>query len=180
MAPFGAVIRKLRCDEGERYRDFLLGLDARTRRDRFCGGVSDTYVAEHAARAWERALVHGAFVDGHLCGASELHLDAEDGVAEAAFVVDPALRKRGLGTALLDATVLAARNRGFRAVRVICLRDNWAMRRLAQKAEAALMLTFDEMHGEIRTPAATPLSLMREAVGDAFDATGRLIAPRAA
>jgi GNAT superfamily N-acetyltransferase len=106
--------------------------------------------------------------------------EAADDVAEAAFVVDPALRNRGLGTALLEATVLAARNRGHRAIRVICLRDNWPMRRLAQKAEAGLMLTFDEMHGEIRTPAATPLSLMREAVGDALDATGRLMAPPAA
>jgi GNAT superfamily N-acetyltransferase len=90
-------------------------------------------------------------------------------VAEAAFAVERSLQNQGIGTALLDVIVLAARNRGYAAIRVVCLRSNWAMRRLAQKAEARLLLTLDELHGEISAPRPTMLSWLREAFVDAFD-----------
>ena len=171
----GAVIRKLSADEAPLYRNFLLGLDAQSRRDRFFVHASDAYVMAHADRTWDgNTLLHGCFVDGELRGVAELHLGAHGPAAEAAFVVDPALRNQGIGTALLEATVLAARNRGYRCIRVACLRNNFAMRRLAQKAEAKLMLTFDEVHGEIVAPTPTPLSRLRETALDTYDTAARL------
>lgn len=174
----GAIIRKLHADEQHVYRDFLLDLDPRSRRDRFCGTVSDAYVAEHARKTWGAGtLVHGCFIAGRLRGVAELHPAEAGGTAEAAFAVDPRFRNRGIGTALLDATVLAARNRNCRTIRVACLRSNLAMRHLARKAGARLVLTYDELRGEITAPVPTFLSWLREAVLDAFETAGRLLRP---
>ena len=54
-------------------------------------------------------------------------------------------------------------------VQVTCLRTNEAMRRLAQKAEARMVLTFAEAAGEIHAPRPTAMSWLREAFVDAFD-----------
>ena len=139
------IIRKLRHDEGDLYCEFLISLDAETRRNRFCGGVSDAYLCQHAKRILSSgAVLYGAFQNGRLRGVAELHAAAPGEPAEAAFVVTPDLRDHGIGTALLDAVVLAARNRNHPVIRVTCLRTNEAMRRLAQKADARLVLTYDE------------------------------------
>jgi RimJ/RimL family protein N-acetyltransferase len=85
------------------------------------------------------------------------------------------MRHRGIGTALLDAVVLAARNRGHPVIRVTCLPTNEPMRRLAERADARLALTHDDAEGEIRAPRATMLSRLREAAGDAFDTVGAMM-----
>jgi GNAT superfamily N-acetyltransferase len=172
FADANAVIRKLRPDEAATYREFLQRLDPPTRRDRFCSAISDAGIAAHVARTWTApVLVHGCFVDGVLRGAAELELSDPGQGAEAAFVVEPGFRNRGIATALLDVTVVAARNRACRSVRVVCLRHNWAMRRLAQKASAELLLSLDEIEGEIRAPMPTMVSWLREAFVDACDLT---------
>jgi GNAT superfamily N-acetyltransferase len=165
-----ATLRKLRPDESGLYRDFLLSLDPQTRRDRFCGGVSDAYLSQYAQRSLNsNALLYGCFQDGQLCGVGELHADAPGEPAEAAFVVSPDARHHGIGAALLDVIVLAARNRNHPVIRVTCLRTNEAMRRLAKKADARLVLTYDEAAGEIYAPRPNALSWLREAFADAFD-----------
>lgn len=165
-----AFIRKLRPDESDLYRDFLLRLDPQTRRDRFCGGVSDAYLCQHAKRVLSSGpVVYGCFQDGQLCGVAELHAAAPGEPAEAAFVVSRDLQHHGIGTALLDAIVLAARNRNHPIIRVMCLRSNEAMQKLAQKADALLVLTYDEAAGEIHAPRPTALSWLREAFVDTFD-----------
>lgn len=183
---FGVLsVRRLRADEGALYRDFMLGLDEATRHDRFCASVSDEFIARHVARALAgEALVFGCFGDGELRGVAELHLAGvtaqlwpvrRQAVAEAAFAVERGFQGRGIGTALLEAVVLAARNRGVTQLRVTCLAANAAMRRLAQKAQARLTLTLDEVAGEIIPPRPTPLSWLREASAEAADATIRLL-----
>lgn len=163
-------VRRLHGDEHALYLDFMLGLDAQTRHDRFCAAVGDEFVLRHAARAFApNALVFGCFIDGTLRGVAELHVAQGESPSEAAFAVDRHFQSKGIGTALLEAVVLAARNRGANRVRVMCLRTNLAMRRLAQKAEARLTLTLDEVEGEITTPRATPLSRLREASAEAAD-----------
>jgi N-acetylglutamate synthase-like GNAT family acetyltransferase len=56
-------------------------------------------------------VLYGCFQDGQLCGVAELHPAAPGEPAEAAFVVSPDAQHHGIGTALLDVIVLAARNR---------------------------------------------------------------------
>src|SRR4051812_39303239 len=136
------VVRKLRSGKGDLYRGFLLALDPESRHERFCGGVSDAYLIQHVERVLSSgAILYGCFADGALCGVAELHAAEPGEPAEAAFVVSPAIRHRGIGTALLDAVVLAARNRNHPVIRVTCLVTNEAMRRLAEKAHARLVLT---------------------------------------
>jgi hypothetical protein len=54
-------------------------------------------------------------------------------------------------------------------IRVTCLRSNEAMQRLAQKADARLVLSYDEAAGEIHAPRPTALSWLREAFVDTLD-----------
>ena len=81
-------------------------------------------------------MLYGCFQDGQLCGVGSCILRLPGEPAEAAFVVSPDAQHHGIGTALLDVIVLAARNRNHPVIRVMCLRTNEAMRRLARKADA--------------------------------------------
>jgi RimJ/RimL family protein N-acetyltransferase len=146
----GALIRELRKDEFHTYSDLFVNLDPESRRNRFCGALSDSCVAEHTRRAWDtNVAIFGYFVSAELRGVSELHpFDLRD-TAEAVFAVHQGFRRRGIGTALLHVTMLAAQRHGYRTITIACLRHNFAMRRLAQKVGAKLMLTLDEIEGEI-------------------------------
>jgi hypothetical protein len=57
------------------------------------------------------AVIYGFFVEGVLRGAAELRLLARAGEAEAALSIERAWQSRGVGTALLERVLLAARNR---------------------------------------------------------------------
>ena len=46
----GGLIRKLWSVEAHAYRDHSLRLDAESRRNRFCGGISDDTIRSYAAR----------------------------------------------------------------------------------------------------------------------------------
>ncbi len=163
------IVRKLRDHECSSFQQFLLGLDHKSRRDRFCSTVSDTFLAKYAEQTWRTgAVVVGAFSGGQLCGVAELHPAGRDGVAEAAFAVRPEFRKRGVGSSLLEAVLGAAANRGYLRVRTVCLPTNSAMRQLARKAGARLELTIDEVNGEITAPRPSILTWLREFTGHAF------------
>ncbi len=169
------LVRKLRQDELSSYKEFLLGLDEATRRNRFCSTVSQTFIRRYAQQTWSRgALVIGAFSAGQLCGIAELHPAGAPSVAEAAFAVRPEFRNRGIGASLLGAILLGAANRGYDRVRTVCLPSNIAMRQLARKAGAKLELAVDELKGEITPPRPTFITWLREVVSDIFDTPGYL------
>ena len=185
--PDGGLIRKLWINETEIYRHHLLRLDRESRRRRFSGAVSDEFIIRHAATASEvGVVVHGFFVDGILRGAAELRslglMFAREG--EAAFSIEQPWQSHGVGTALLERTLLSARNRGIKLLSMHCLADNQRMQQLARKFEADLKFDFGSVVGEVDPPRPTPLSLMREAVVDAhgvataiLDVQSRLIDP---
>ena len=132
--------------------------------------VSDEFIARHAATANELGVVvHGFFVDGILRGAAELRpfgsMFAREG--EAAFSIEQPWQSHGVGTVLLERTLLSARNRGIKLLQMNCLADNQRMQQLARKFEADLKFDFGSVVGEVDQPRSTPLSLMREAVTDA-------------
>jgi len=168
--PDGGMIRKLWISETDAYRDHLLRLDRESRHRRFSGAVSDEFIARHAATASELGvLVHGFFVDGILRGAAELRslgsVFAREG--EAAFSIEQSWQSHGVGTVLLERTLLSARNRGIKSLQMHCLTDNQRMQQLARKFEADLKFDFGSVVGEVDPPRSTPLSLMREATADA-------------
>jgi len=169
LLPPGSAIRKLWVGETGLYRDHLLRLDPASRRSRFAGAVSDDFVRDYAGLApGIDAVIHGFFLDGILRGAAELRrvgtpLARE---AEAAFSIERPWQSHGVGSALLERTLLVARNRGIRFLHMACLADNKRMQQLARKFEAELSFDFASVVGEVATPRATPLSLMREMLAD--------------
>jgi GNAT superfamily N-acetyltransferase len=185
--PEGGTIRKLWLGETDAYRDHLLRLDGESRQRRFSGAVSDEVVARHAATArGVGVVVHGFFVDGVLRGAAELRaLGPTFGhEAEAAFSIEHPWQSQGVGSLLLERTLLSARNRGINSLHMYCLTDNRRMQQLARKFEADLKFDFGSVVGEVDAPRSTPLSLMREALADAhgvtatiLDAQSRLLRP---
>jgi GNAT superfamily N-acetyltransferase len=176
--PDGGMIRKLWIGETESYRDHLLRLDGESRNRRFSGAVSDEFVACHAASADRFGVVlHGFFVDGVLRGAAELRsigsVFARKG--EAAFSIELPWQSHGVGTVLLERTLLSARNRGIKLLRMHCLADNRRMQQLARKFEADLKFDFGSIVGEVDPPRFTPLSLTREMIADAYGITTAIL-----
>lgn len=183
--PDGGLIRKMWMGESARYRNHLLRLDRESRNRRFGGGVSDAYIRKHVTPSmWLDAVVHGFFVDGELRGAAELRPigGQMSKQAEAAFSVEKEWQSHGVGSALLEHTLLTARNRGIRHLHMACLADNHRMRQLARKFDADLSFDFGGVVGEVEAPHPTPLSLVRELVSDShgvatamLDAQARLL-----
>jgi GNAT superfamily N-acetyltransferase len=181
------VIRKLWIDRAGPYRDHLLRLDAESRRNRFGGAVSDEFIHKYIALPIGLdAVIHGYFVDGVLRGVAELRplgpgLTDE---AEAAFSIETPWQSNGVGTALLERTLLVARNRGIKLLHMACLANNRRMVDLAKKFDAELSFDFGSVVGEVEAPHPTPLSVWREVAADAhgfatamFDVQARMLRP---
>lgn len=163
------VIRRLGPTEAGRFHAHLLRLDAESRLLRFGMSVGAAFVADHARRAFaEGSAIYGAFPDGELRAAAELHpFDAgAPHAAEAAFSVEPAWRDRGLATKLLGRIILAARNRAIDTLALNCLPANKAMQKVAAKHGARLRFEDGGVVGRIVAPPATCFSLWREALED--------------
>jgi GNAT superfamily N-acetyltransferase len=183
----GGVIRKLWVGEAGRYRGHLLRLDPESRHSRFGGGVSDDFIRGYVGTTFGlSAVVHGFFVDGELRGAAELRPlgPAFAREAEAAFSIEDPWQSHGVGSALLDRTLLAARNRGICKLHMACLANNRRMQELARKFAAELTFDFGSVVGEVEAARATPLSVLREFVADGhgfatavLDVQSRLMRP---
>ena len=186
----GGLIRKLWDFEKNIYRDHLLRLDRDSRRNRFCGAIGDDIVRTYAETTHgPDVVVHGFFVDGVLRGAADMRiarpLDLQE--AEAAFSIEKPWQSRGVGSALLERTLLCARNRGIRHLHVSCLPHNSRMQELARKFDAEIKCDFDTALGTMENPNPTPISLMQEWAADSHsfaaayvDYQSRLSRPRAA
>ena len=132
------------------------------------------------------AVIHGFFVDGALRGAAELRpiglpITRE---AEAAFSIEKPWQSHGVGSTLLERTLLTARNRGLKFLHMACLADNKRMQQLARKYEAELSFDFSSVIGEVAAPRPTPVSLLREILADShgfatamFDVQTRMLKP---
>jgi GNAT superfamily N-acetyltransferase len=163
------VIRKIWIDRGGPYRDHLLRLDKESRRNRFGGAVSDEFIENYAelSRGLE-SVMHGFFVDGVLRGVAELRPLGKEFAqeAEAAFSIEKPWQSHGVGSALLERTLLAARNRGIKLLHMACLANNERMVDLARKFEAELTFDFGSVIGEVEAAHPTPMSMWRELVAD--------------
>jgi len=121
-----------------------------------------------------------------LRGAAELQALAAPIVraGEAAFSIEKPWQSHGIGSLLLERTLLAARNRGLKSLHLACLADNRRMQQLARKYEAELSFDFANVVGEVSAARPTPASLMRELLADGhgfatamFDVQTRLLRP---
>ena len=163
------VIRKIWIDRAGPYRDHLLRLDRESRRNRFGGAVADDFIRNYVdlSRGLD-VVMHGFFVDGTLRGVAELRPLGKDFAqeAEAAFSIETAWQSHGVGSALLERTLLAARNRGIKLMHMACLANNQRMVELARKFEAELSFDFGSVVGEVEAAHPTPMSVWREMVAD--------------
>jgi GNAT superfamily N-acetyltransferase len=163
------VIRKMWIDRAGPYRDHLLRLDKDSRRNRFGGAVSDEFILNYIELSLGLdAVIHGFFVDGILRGVAELRPlgNGFADEAEAAFSIETPWQSNGVGTALLERTLLAARNRGIKLLHMACLVNNARMIELARKFEAELKFDFGSVIGEVEAAHPTPMSVWRELVAD--------------
>jgi len=181
----GGVIRKIWIGEIEKYREHLLRLDEDSRSSRFGGAVSEEFITNYVGTIGSLdAIIHGFFIDGVLRGAAELRPvgTAPPDEAEVAFSIEQPWQSHGVGSALLDRTLLAARNRGIKLLHMSCLAHNERMQQLARKFDAELSFDFGGVVGEVETPHPTPMSMLREWFADghgfataALDAQSRLL-----
>jgi GNAT superfamily N-acetyltransferase len=179
------IIRRLWPSDREAFREHLLRLDAQSRHDRFGGGVSDEFLIEYAEKCFGAGdYVFGAFVDGALRGAGELRAaDAtwseaepfpQHPSAEAAFSVEAAFRRRGIGEHLFKRILRAATNHGVETIEILCQADNRPMQRLAAKFKAEFSFSAHEVTGRLVARRPTVFSLWREAAQDMADLSASL------
>lgn len=165
------VIRLLRPTEHKLLREHLLRLDAASRRDRFNGGISDTFIESYATRSFEHGAIVVAYLqEGAVRAAAELHGPerSPDDTPEIAFSVEDRLRRQGVGSALFEHVLAEARRRGYSRLRITTGGQNQAMKALAVKFGAHLTFASGEATGMIdldrsgpspgtrRQPATTP------------------------
>jgi GNAT superfamily N-acetyltransferase len=174
----GGNIRKLWIGEAGAYRDHLLRLDLESRRNRFGAAISEEIIGRYVDDAISaEAVIHGFFCEGSLRGAAELRASGSMPVAEAeaAFSVEKPWQSLGVGTALLERTLLTARNRGIKRLRMICLTGNRRMQQLALKFDADLSFDIDSVIGELESPRPTPISVMRELLVESHALTSAVL-----
>ena len=177
-----ADIRRLWQVDLPLFREHLLRLDPVSRHQRFGGGMSDDFLGHYAESCFGQGdLVFGAFVDGKMAGAAELRSNeaiwTEQGPhqrhvhAEAAFSVEEAFRRRGIGEQLFRRIQRAASNHGVETIEIVCMPDNVGMIRLAAKFKAQFTFEENTYTGRLIARQPTPFSLIREFQGDVADFT---------
>ncbi|MFK5597086.1 GNAT family N-acetyltransferase [Methylobacterium sp. WL30] len=177
--PAGHTIRRLRASDRAQILAYFLRLDPETRANRFMGSVGEAGIRAYAERAVTAdGLIFGAFVSGTLRGVAELRPSGPGATpldlgrqAEAAFAVERAYRRRGIGGALFTRITEAARNRGVGDLHVRCLAMNGPMRRLAIRHGADLQASGTEAEAAVHLERPTPFSLWHESIAEAFDLT---------
>jgi GNAT superfamily N-acetyltransferase len=169
LLPSGGAIRKLWIGESKAYADHLLRLDPQSRRDRFGQDATDDFVREQIDASFAPgAVVHGFFIDGTLRGAAELRPfgDSVSKRADAALSVERPWQSYGVGSALLERTLLTARNRRIKWLHMACLVHNVRMQQLARKFDADISVDFESAIATVQASRPTPLSVIREVLAD--------------
>ena len=149
---FGYVRTLSQHEELPLLRDHLLRLDPESRHDRFNGYMDNSFIERYAARCANDGTVIVAYMEsGIVRGAGELHPpeQSEDLLPEIAFSVEACVRRRGVGSILFKRLVAEARWKGYRRLRVTTNAQNNAMRALASKFGAQLVLRHGESTGII-------------------------------
>jgi len=150
---FGTVIAPLgRWDEPDLVSLFLR-LDTPSRVSRFGSVANDAALVAHARRALADAdWIGAAFMDAGLCAVVETYTLGSHvpRVAEAAFVLDPRWRRRGIATALLRASLRWARSSGIDTLQMVFSRSNWPMRKLVSKGTTSFRILDGEVSADLR------------------------------
>ena len=161
--------------------------ESRSTRNRFGGGVADEFIENYIALPRSGDAIITALVDGVVRGAAELRAMERRATAKPRpRCRSKAVAEPWVGSALLQRTLLAARNRGIKLMHMACLASNERMQQLARKFDAELTFDFGGVVGEVAAAHPTPLSVLREIVADShgfatamLDVQSRLLRPAA-
>lgn len=163
------VTRKLSHAEIDLYEAHLLRLDFKDRGSRFHAGVTDEAIIRHCRRLrGSTAWLFGSFIDGVLRAAAELHAEPQHWIegAELAVSVEAPFQGQGLGVELVRRALTVARNRGMHYVGMICLRDNYRIRRIASRFSGTLKADDSDLTAGMTVGGPTPQSLWQELLDD--------------
>lgn len=155
-----------------RHRDdiarHLVALSGEDRYLRFGRALSDSAIREYVERIdFGRDRVFGIHAaDLTLIGAGHLALDPAARSAELGLSVDPAVRGKGHGYALLRRGVLYAANRGYRTLFMYCLAENRIMIHLARKAGLTVLVQRGEADARLALDRREHGGALQEAIGD--------------
>jgi GNAT superfamily N-acetyltransferase len=150
------AVRELAPHELGRFGLHLLRLDARSRRLRFSSPVPDDYIRAYVRGiGGTRSVILGCFINGWLRGAAELRSQEADWGAEAeiAFSVERAWQGRGIGGALMEAVMAAAKARGVERLSLSYHSVNHRMSALARKVAGSIDMIDDECIANVNVPA---------------------------
>jgi ribosomal protein S18 acetylase RimI-like enzyme len=136
------AIRQLVLSDEPHVAQLFKRLEPWARLDRFGHEMSDSALEAYAREALASSpAVFGALIDDQLAGVAEITRFAGDETAMLAFAVDAQWRRQGIGCRLLLAALAWTTERGLSCVQLQCARTNWAVRQIAQKANARVSLT---------------------------------------
>jgi RimJ/RimL family protein N-acetyltransferase len=162
--------RKLLSSERSLIREHLLRLLPDDRCRRFCSVVDDAHIVRYCAMDdGHQRIALGCWDQGRLCAVGELvflSVPRWGGDAEVGLSVEQFWQNRGIGSELMRRLLVIARNRGVRAVTMLCSRDNRRMQRVAQKCGAELRTCGAEIEGEVVCRWPTQASLLEESWSD--------------
>lgn len=148
-------------------------LDREDRRKRFCATLTDAAIERHVDGLWGRRGIVLAAHDGPLWP-SPLHragpiravaeLSMDDREAELGISVDPSLRRRGVGTYLIQTAASLLASRGIREIRAYTIPGNTSFIALARAAGARVESGPDEIEVHFDVPKLHRAYLRRRAV----------------
>ncbi|MCP5432290.1 MAG: GNAT family N-acetyltransferase [Alphaproteobacteria bacterium] len=147
--------------------DHLKLLSPADRRFRFAREVDDAFIESYCARIdWLTDIVIGAFSGEELVGSGVFNLIGWTLplTAGAAVAVDADLQGEGIGSELLRRLLVVSQNRLVRRLYLLCLNDNVAMRRMAQRFGGRIDTFRDETESLFEPSLPTPLSFAVEAM----------------
>ena len=168
--------RKLTFADLPLFRDHLLRLAPAARHARFAMPASDHFLRSYAQTSFTLdTTIYAYVVGGHVRAVAELRPCGDPDKAEAAFSVESCCRQSGVGTQLMELTLIAARNRGCRTIYMSCLATNRAMQHLALKFTSDLTFELGDVVGRIDQRGLSPFSLFRETLTDMFGWLGVMV-----
>lgn len=143
----GLGFREARRRDAPCIRGHYVGLDPADRRVRFCAALTDAAIARHVDGLWDRPGFVLAAHDGPLWSGpfhhagrvralAELAISGPD--AELGISVDTTLRRRGIGTYMVQTAARLLIHRGVTRIVAFTLPSNASFLALAQRCDARI------------------------------------------
>jgi GNAT superfamily N-acetyltransferase len=158
------IVFELPYHEYDRYRAHLLALDNESKYLRFGYQIQEETINALCDKFEENFGSHRVFVieneELEVVGAG--HISLEDRPVELAFSVLKQYQGRGMGSSLMSRVVEWCQNRGIKTGCMVCLKNNAAVKKLAQR-HGILIAEGGEALADINIPTLTTVSLLHEA-----------------